>query len=205
MGQEGNGNALAIFIMDRDELEKYVRKNREDGKTIVFTDGTYDGIHIGHLDYLRQAKLRGDILIVGLDSDEKVKKNKGPERPLVPFEERVMMLRGLRPVDVVTIKGVSHAHWEIVKLIRPDVIVRSSSTKEHSQQELDELKGFCGEVVVLPPQAETSTSAKLRAVQIGMAEKLAERFIENLKLSIEEVMKKSINDLIGSETKKRGG
>ena len=156
------------------------------GCKIVLTQGTYDMVHIGHARYLEEAKRHGDFLIVGVDSDEKVRFRKGPERPVVPQEERLEMLTHLRCVDVVFLKKLKDKKWELIKTIEPDVLIATKETYDDKQ--LKELEKYCGKVIVLNPQATTSTSAKIRRLQIGTAQKIGDALTPKLVQTIEEVL-----------------
>ncbi len=154
------------YIPDHEKLATSVTLWKQLGLKIVLTSGTFDLFHIGHAQYLEKAKELGDVLIVGVDSDARVKKRKGPDRPIVPDSERVLILSHVRHIDVVTIKNVDDPSNHLIKMIQPDVLVVSESTN-HVEGEVDEKAQYCGEIVVLEPQATTSTSAKLRRIQIG--------------------------------------
>ncbi len=154
------------YIPDHEKLEELVRYWKRLGLKIVLTSGTFDLFHIGHAQYLEKAKELGDLLIVGVDSDAKVKARKGPHRPIVPELERVQIISHCRHADVITIKDVDEPTNHLIKIVSPDVLVVSKSTK-HRDDEVDEKAQYCGEIVVLEPQSETSTSAKLRLIQIG--------------------------------------
>ena len=160
------------YIPDHDKLQTSVELWKQLGLKIVLTSGTFDLFHIGHAQYLEKAKALADILIVGVDSDARVKKRKGPDRPVVPEDERVLILSHVRHVDVVTLKNIDDPSNHLIKLVRPDVLVVSKSTN-HESDEVDEKAQYCGEIVVLEPQATTSTSAKLRMIQIGKEKGLA--------------------------------
>lgn len=160
------------YIPDHAKLETSVKLWKQLGLKIVLTSGTFDLFHIGHAQYLEKAKELGDVLIVGVDSDARVKKRKGPDRPVVPDSERVLILSHVRHVDVVTLKNVDDPSNHLIKLIKPDVLIVSESTK-HGTDEVDEKAQYCGEIIVLEPQATTSTSAKLRMIQIGKEEGLS--------------------------------
>ena len=153
------------YIPDYERLGELVVYWKKLGLRVVLTSGTFDLFHVGHAQYLEKAKALGDILIIGVDSDEKVKKRKGPHRPVVPEQERVQILSHCRHADVITLKDVSHPTNFLIQTIQPDVLVVSKSTK-HKNNEVDEKAQFCGEIVLLEPQAETSTSAKIRLMQI---------------------------------------
>ncbi|MEX0652219.1 MAG: adenylyltransferase/cytidyltransferase family protein [Candidatus Paceibacterota bacterium] len=153
------------FISDYKALKDTVEAIRALGGRVVLTSGSFDLAHIGHARYLREARLRGDFLIVGVESDERVRARKGDNRPIVPEAERVESLTHLRYVDVVTIKGAKDQKWKLIKCVRPDVLVISERTG-YSNEKVVALGEFCGEVVNLESQAETSTSARLREMQI---------------------------------------
>lgn len=154
------------FIPDYEKLTELVVYWKKLGLKIVLTSGTFDLFHVGHAQYLEKAKALGDILIIGVDSDEKVKQRKGPHRPIVPEHERVQILSHCRHADVITLKGAQEPKNQLIKLVRPDVLVVSESTN-HADGEVDEKAQYCGEIVVLEPQAQTSTSAKIRLIQIS--------------------------------------
>ncbi len=158
------------FIPDYKRLAQMVKACKSIGLKIVLTMGTFDFIHIGHFLYLEKAKGYGDLLIVGIDSDNKVKARKGVDRPIVSEEERVKMLTHVRHVDVVTIKNLQHQKWELIKTVHPDVLVATANT--YGPRQLEALKKYCGKVVVLEAQAVTSTTAKLRRLNIGLASKM---------------------------------
>lgn len=166
-------NVEKRLVNDQEKLRSLVSSLKTLGMKVVLTQGVYDMIHEGHASYLEKAKSLGDILIVGVDSDELTKLRKGPKRPIVPQGERVNMLLHLRHVDLVTIKEVSHGIGDIIEIVRPDVMVFSSSTVEITPTEIKGYEQYCGEIVVLPPQAATTTTARIRNLTIEGAEHLA--------------------------------
>jgi D-glycero-beta-D-manno-heptose 1-phosphate adenylyltransferase len=106
-----------------DDLLNLRAQWHEQNRRIVFTNGVFDLLHLGHLQYLQAARSFGDLLVVGLNSDASTRAIKGPLRPLVPENERAALLLGLRPVDYVTIFDDRTAE-RIVALIQPDVYVK---------------------------------------------------------------------------------
>lgn len=150
-------------VEDYDSLLKLVDGLRVVNNKIVVTIGSWDLLHIGHVRYLRKAKAHGDILIVGVDSDKTVKKYKGPLRPIVPYEERCEMLTYQSCVDfVTTIDDVDKkGNWlyGLVKKIKPDIFVAVRDSYPKSQ--LDEIKKYCGKLVILPRQAENTSTTKM--------------------------------------------
>jgi D-beta-D-heptose 7-phosphate kinase/D-beta-D-heptose 1-phosphate adenosyltransferase len=114
-------------IIDRSELKDTVSALKKRGKRVVFTNGCFDIIHIGHIRYLREAKKLGDILLIGLNSDTSVSKIK-PGRPVVPEEQRAEVLSALDMVDYITLfnEGTPYA---LIKEIKPDVLVKGADWK----------------------------------------------------------------------------
>jgi|TARA_B100001741_G_scaffold109697_1_gene90295 rfaE bifunctional protein nucleotidyltransferase chain/domain len=106
----------------------FLNSLRVDGKKIVFTNGCFDIIHVGHIRYLSKAKELGDILIVGLNSDESVKKLKGDNRPINSFEDRAILLSSLRFVDSV-IMFKEQTPDNLIKKIVPDILVKGGDYK----------------------------------------------------------------------------
>ncbi len=172
-------NPEARFIRDHATLRAYVEALKTLGMKIVLTSGTFDLIHVGHARYMERAKSYGDVLIVGVDSDAKVKKRKGPTRPIVPEEERVQMLAFLRSVDLITLKHIDDPKWNLIKLVEPDCLIVTAETYEAA--ELKKLEKYCGKVVVLAPQATTSTSAQIRRMQISWSANIVEPLTEVLR------------------------
>lgn len=165
------------LIEDHQLLFKTVNQLRQMGLVIVYTMGTWDLFHIGHGRYFRKGKEFGDVLIVGIDGDEYIKKHKGPDRPIVPYSERWETVVDHRSVDIATILETQTANDELVQLIRPDIVVLSfSSTKDDFSQYEERMQKkygpYCGRVEILPRQAETSTSAKIRLVIMNGAKDL---------------------------------
>ena len=107
------------------ELKAVRSKLKAEGKKVVFTNGVFDLIHAGHLDYLSKAKKLGDILVVGLNSDSSVKRIKGDKRPILKQEERAFILSNLKPVDYV-IFFEEDTPEKLISEIIPDVLVKGA-------------------------------------------------------------------------------
>lgn len=161
------------YIPNFDDLREVIKDLKKQKKKIVLTQGVYDLIHQGHASYLEKAKSLGDVLIVGVDSDALTRKRKGPSRPIVPEEERIKMLVHLRHVDIVTLKGLDQGIGDLIRLVCPDILVVSESTTDFTNAMAKEYDGVCKKIVSLPPQATTSTSARVRNLTIDGAEQLA--------------------------------
>lgn len=178
-----NGHKI---ITDQKKIPPLVAKYRKNGKKIVMTSGSFDMLHIGHCRYLCDAKKFGDVLFVGVDSDKKIRKRKGPDRPVVPEDERIEMLTYVEDIDHVILKKLNHSKWELLKLIRPDVLVTIDET--HSVEQLTQLKKFCGKIKILERRATTSTSAKIRLVQIGAEKKITKTISQRLISTMEKML-----------------
>ena len=160
------------WVKTYEEMENHVAALRQLGQRIVLTMGTFDILHVGHSRYLERAKERGDILIVGVDSDQKVKRRKGPSRPVVNQEERIEVLTHIRHVDLVFLKNADDPKWQLIKTVKPDVLIATQET--YTSDQLKVIKDFCGEVVVLEPQATTTTTAKIRLLLVSHLSSLEE-------------------------------
>lgn len=181
-------NLTDRFIPDYADLREVVIRLKEMGYRIVLTQGVYDLVHEGHALYLEKARSYGDILIVGVDSDDFTKRRKGPRRPVVPQGERVKMLIHFRHVDIVTLRESHHGMGvknDLVEAVRPDVFVVSQSTEDFAEESVLSFKNLCGEIVSLPPQATTSTTARIRTLTIDGAD----QFLNLLMAKIPELYK----------------
>lgn len=176
------------FIPEYQKLEEIIIGLKKEGYKIVLTQGVYDLIHEGHALYLEAAKSYGDVLVVGVDSDELTRLRKGPNRPIVPQDERIKMLVHLRHVDIVTLRESNHGNGDLIRTIRPDVLITSASTSDFTDGHKKEYKDYCKEIITLPPQAVISSTARIRNINIEGAENLAceirkitEEFIDKIK------------------------
>lgn len=111
--------------VSRKEIIKIAETLKSKGKKIVFTNGCFDILHAGHVDYLAKAKAKGDILILGLNTDESVSKNKGPLRPIINETERAFVLSNLCSIDYVTFFN-EDTPYELISKIIPDVLVKGA-------------------------------------------------------------------------------
>ena len=112
-------------IVSRSRVVELVRKLRRQGKKIVFTNGVFDIIHRGHVEYLAKAKSFGDVLMVGLNSDASVKRLKGMSRPVQPQTDRAVILLALRWVDYVVFFGEDRPD-KLIETVKPDVLVKGA-------------------------------------------------------------------------------
>ena len=151
------------YVPDYERITAIVVALRTLGLQVVLTSGSFDIIHEGHSMYLEAARRMGDFLIVGVDSDEKIRARKGRHRPAVPEMERLRMVTHQRGVGLVTLKHRHHPKWAPIQAVRPDVLVATADTYRPAEiAELD--AGDCGRVEVLERMATVSTSARLRDI-----------------------------------------
>jgi len=136
------------MILKSKDLSDIRSKIREENKKLVFTNGCFDILHKGHVSYLNQAKLLGDYLIVGVNSDKSVKKLKGESRPVNSELDRAFILDNLKSVDYVTIFN-EDTPYELIKLLLPDCLVKGGDWKEKDIVVTDIVKENKGKVVSL--------------------------------------------------------
>lgn len=137
-----NKSSSSSHIKTFDEIEKLAKKLHSQGKKIVFTNGCFDILHVGHVKYLEEAKSYGDVLILGLNADSSVRKLKGSSRPINSQDDRAYILASLESVDYVVIFE-EETPYELIKLIKPHVLVKGGDYegKEVVGQDIaDELK-----------------------------------------------------------------
>jgi D-glycero-beta-D-manno-heptose 1-phosphate adenylyltransferase len=172
------------------QLEALVAHLRGIGLRVVLTSGSFDLVHLGHVKYLAKAKELGDVLVVGVDGDAKIRARKGEDRPMVPQDERLEMLAHQRPVDLIYLKGDEEPRWALIKAVRPEVLVLSTD-HSYSDEELVELREICGEVRVLERQASVTTSERIRQLYMHLGEQLGPRLAEVLPDLIETILKRT--------------
>lgn len=110
-------------IYSWEELKAIREDLKNEGKKVVFTNGCFDILHAGHVDYLAKARAEGDVLILGLNSDSSMKLIKGEKRPIVPQEERAFILANLKAVDYVAVFN-EPTPFELIKTIVPDILIK---------------------------------------------------------------------------------
>jgi rfaE bifunctional protein nucleotidyltransferase chain/domain len=150
-------------IKEKKDLTKIIKNLKAKEKRIIFTNGCFDLLHVGHVRYLEEAKALGDVLVIGVNSDASVRKIKGPERPILPVEERIEILSSLECVDYVTVFDEADPLLLITSLL-PNVLVKGGDwTKEQIVGgEMVEKSG--GEVVIIPFVQGVSTSNLIETI-----------------------------------------
>jgi rfaE bifunctional protein nucleotidyltransferase chain/domain len=156
--------AAARRVIARDEVAAFVRDQRASGRTIVFTNGVFDLLHPGHVRYLREARALGDLLIIGLNADESVRRNKGPNRPINPETERAELLSALECVDAVVIFA-EDTPAEIIRLVQPDILVKGADWAADAIVGRDTVEGRGGRVVRIPVEQGYSTTSLVERIK----------------------------------------
>ena len=152
----------------RDNLSAFAAALRAHGQRIVFTNGCFDILHVGHVRYLGAARALGDCLVVGLNSDASVRRLKGPERPVNEEADRAEVLDALRAVDYVTIFDEPTAA-ELIEIIRPDVYVKGGDYTIATLPEAEIVRGYGGRVEfidLVPERSTTQVIEKLRGTAL---------------------------------------
>ena len=145
-------------MLDADALARFVREARAAGKRIVFTNGVFDILHPGHLRYLQAARRHGDLLIVGLNSDASVRRNKGPSRPINPEQERAELLEALDCVDAVSVFD-DDTPADIIRRVQPDILVKGADWPADQIVGRDTVEARGGRVILEPIEQGYSTTA----------------------------------------------
>ena len=172
-----------------EEMTRTVGNLKGLGYRIVLTSGSFDLIHLGHVKYLARAKSFGDVLVVGVDSDAKIRRRKGEDRPMVPQEERLELLAHQRPVDLIYLKDEDEPRWGLIKAVEPDVLVL---TADHSYSDSDReaLLELCGRVEVVERQATITTSERIRQMYMHLGERLGPKLAEVLPGLIDGIVRR---------------
>jgi len=144
-------------IFAREKLKEVIDRLKAEGKKIVFTNGCFDILHVGHTRYLGEAKRLGDILIVALNSDSSVRAIKGEKRPLVPEAERAEVLASLKAVDYVTVFH-EETPLALIEYLRPAVIVKGGDWDENKVVGRDSVGKWGGRVAIIPEIKGASTT-----------------------------------------------
>jgi D-beta-D-heptose 7-phosphate kinase/D-beta-D-heptose 1-phosphate adenosyltransferase len=144
-------------IKTREELQRLIHNLKRSGKRIVFTNGCFDILHVGHVRYLEQAKSLGDVLVVGINSDRSVRGLKGPRRPILPVEERGEILSGLGCTDYITVFE-EPTPFDLISLLQPDVLVKGGDWTPEQVVGREVVEGSGGRVVILPFVEGSSTT-----------------------------------------------
>ena len=158
------GGAELGKVLDESSLQKALVDLRAGKRRIVFTNGCFDLMHPGHLDYLAKARAYGDVLIVGVNDDASIQRLKGPTRPICPLEDRMTMLAGLEVVDFVVPFG-EDTPQDLIERVTPDVLVKGEDWRDKGVVGREWVESHGGQVVLVPLKAGYSTSALVERIR----------------------------------------
>lgn len=153
----------ASRILDRNRLIARVAIARKNGARVVLANGCFDLLHVGHVRYLEGARALGDLLVVGINSDEQVRALKGDGRPFMPEQERAELIASLRAVDIVTIFPEPTVE-ALIRAIRPDIHAKGTDYTEASVPEREVVQACGGRVAIVGDPKDHSTTEMLRKV-----------------------------------------
>jgi rfaE bifunctional protein nucleotidyltransferase chain/domain len=151
-------------VLDAAALDRFARRARENRQRIVFTNGVFDILHPGHVRYLQTARGYGDVLVVGLNSDASVRRNKGLGRPINPETERAEVLAALACVDAVSIFD-EDTPADIIQRVQPDVLVKGADWPADQIVGRDTVEARGGRVILAPVESGFSTSSIIERVR----------------------------------------
>lgn len=158
------GPSSSAKIVDRAAIARRADELRSEGRKIVFTNGCFDLLHIGHITYLNEARGLGDILVVGLNTDDSVRRLKGPSRPIINEAERSHVLAALECIDFV-VPFDEDTPLELIRAIRPDILVKGADYTRDDVVGHDVVESWGGEVRLIPVVPNTSTSDIIRRIR----------------------------------------
>ena len=148
---------MELRVLSREELINRVASVRERGARIVLANGCFDVLHVGHIRYLAGARELGDVLVVGVNSDEQVKVQKGPGRPVLPAAERAEIVSALESVTYVTIFDEPTVE-QLLLALRPDVHAKGTDYTADTVPERDVVRSYGGQVAIVGDPKDHSTS-----------------------------------------------
>jgi len=150
-------------IVDRPRLREAIAAAKKDGQRIVFANGCFDVLHVGHVRYLKAAKALGDLLVVAVNSDEQVRKQKGADRPLIPQDQRAEIVAALAAVDFVTIFDEPTV-TELLLALKPDIHAKGTDYTEDTVPERDVVRSYGGRVAIAGDAKDHSSSEMIDGV-----------------------------------------
>ena len=148
---------MQSIVLSREELVERVASDKQAGARIVLANGCFDVLHVGHVRYLAGARELGDVLIVGINSDEQVAAQKGPGRPLLPAIERAELVAALEPVTYVTIFDEPTVE-QLLLALKPDVHAKGTDYTTDTVPERDVVRSYGGQVAIVGDPKDHSTS-----------------------------------------------
>ena len=151
-------------IVNKEDALENVKALQSSGKKVVFTNGCFDILHPGHVDYLSQARDLGDFLVLGLNTDNSVKRlNKAPNRPINDEQTRATVLAGLACIDLLVFFD-EQTPYELIKFLQPDILVKGNDYKAEEIVGYDIIKARGGEIITIPMVQGYSTTKLIEKI-----------------------------------------
>ncbi len=150
-------------VRTREQLIAELAQHRAGGKKIVFTNGCFDLVHIGHVQYFKFARAQGDLLVVGVNTDDSIRRLKGPKRPIICEEDRIGVLEGLESIDYLVVFDEDTPR-ELIQAIRPDVLVKGADYSKDKVVGHDIVESYGGHVALAPLFEGRSTSNLIQRI-----------------------------------------
>src|SRR3954451_5977169 len=185
LSQQANFDARLVRSLE--DMARTVTHLKGLGYQVALTSGSFDLIHLGHVKYLARAKEFCDVLAVGVDSDAKIRRRKGEDRPMVPQGERLEMLAYQRPVDLIYLKGEDEPRWGLIKAVEPDVLVLTEDDS-YSAEEQEALLEFCGRIDGVERRASVPPGERIWQIYIFAAACLGPPLPEVLRALIDSLL-----------------
>ncbi|RAK09771.1 rfaE bifunctional protein nucleotidyltransferase chain/domain [Halanaerobium saccharolyticum] len=161
---------MTAKIMDLESLKKEIEADKEAGELIVFTNGCFDILHVGHIRYLKKAASLGDKLVLALNSDSSVKKLKGKARPFVPDSERMEMLAALEMIDYLILFSEIDAS-QLLEELKPQIYVKGGDYRIEDLPEAETVYNYGGKIVLVTEIKGKSTTNIIKKIRQSKDEK----------------------------------
>lgn len=154
---------IADRVKTPEELAQIIETLKAEGKKVVFTNGIFDFVHSGHLEYLEKARELGDIMVMAINSDASTKRIKGPSRPINAQQDRAMILAGMRCVDYVTIFE-QDTPTEILNTLKPSIHTKGGDYDPEKMPETSTVRKNGGEVIIIPLKEGYSNTKQFKKI-----------------------------------------
>jgi len=161
---------MAAKIMELEELKAEIEKKKEDGELIVFTNGCFDILHVGHIRYLKKAASLGDKLVLAVNSDSSVRELKGNNRPFVPQEERLEMLAALEMIDYLVLFSEIDCR-SVLEELKPQIYVKGGDYRIEDLPEAETVYSYGGKIVLITEVKGRSTTNLIKKIRKSRDEK----------------------------------
>jgi len=161
---------MAAKIMELEELKAEIENKKEDGELIVFTNGCFDILHVGHIRYLKKAASLGDKLVLAVNSDSSVRELKGNNRPFVPQEERLEMLAALEMIDYLVLFSEIDCR-SVLEELKPQIYVKGGDYRIEDLPEAETVYSYGGKIVLITEVKGRSTTNLIKKIRKSRDEK----------------------------------